>query len=151
MRGPAGISFDKRTATIYGNGSNPSCWTPLPVMASAVVNMLQTPEPVLNRAIFICGVRDVTQNKLLEAVEAETGHKFAVEHVDLQTIKKDALQKLESGDLKAAVRGLAINFNFGEGECVTNFWERCENELAGVKVLGLREAVRIAMNGGSGY
>src|SRR5205814_6542155 len=76
-----------------------SCWTPLPMMAIAVVNMLRSPDAILNRGIYVSGVLDLTQNAILAALEAETGDKFAVENVDLQQIKDRKSTRLNSSHL----------------------------------------------------
>ena len=59
-------------------------------MGSAAANVLRGPDPILNRAAFIFGMKGVTQNAILEALEAEAGGKFTVEHVDVKKIKKEA-------------------------------------------------------------
>lgn len=73
MGGPAGFDIAGRKAKIYGSGNNVACWTALPAIVTAVVNMLRNPDAIVNRAVFICGVRDVTQNNILAALEIETG------------------------------------------------------------------------------
>ena len=144
MGGPSGFDIPNRKARIYGSGNNLSCWTPLPTVAVAVVNMLRNPSAILNRGIFVSGVLDLTQNAILAALEAETGDKFSVEHVDVRQIKKEALEALEKGDYRQATRGLTINSNFNE-DSAANFWDKVENELVGVKPVTVQEAVRDAM------
>jgi hypothetical protein len=145
MGGPAGFDIPNRKAKIYASGDNLSCWTPLPTIAVAVVNMLRNPSPILNRGIFISGVLGLTQNSILAALEAETGEKFSVEHVDVQQIKKEALEALQNGEYRQATRGLAINHNFNEKDSAANFWDKVENELVGVKPVSVQEAVRAAI------
>ena len=142
LRGVAGFDIEARKATIYGSGNNLSCWTPLPVAATAVVNMLRNPDAIENRGIFISGVRDLTQNNILTALEAETGDKFEVKHVDIKQIKADAHAALEKGEYGPALRGLTLNSNFNEEDSRGNFWDKVENELVGVKAMGVREAVK---------
>jgi hypothetical protein len=145
MGGPAGFDIPNRKARIYGSGNNLSCWTPLSTIAVAVVNMLRNPSTILNRSIFVSGVLDLTQNAILVALEAETGDKFSVEHVDVWQIKKEALEALEKGEYRQATRGLAINHNFNEEDSAANFWDKVENELVGVKPVTVQEAVKDAM------
>jgi hypothetical protein len=145
MGGPAGFDIPNRKARIYGSGNNLSCWTPLSAIAVAVVNMLRNPSTILNRSIFVSGVLDLTQNAILVALEAETGDKFSVEHVDVWQIKKEALEALEKEEYRQATRGLAINHNFNEEDSVADFWDKVENELVGVKPVAVQEAVRDAM------
>src|SRR5271154_5492005 len=144
MGGPSGFDIANRKARIYGSGNNLSCWTPIPTIAVAVVNMLRNPSATLNRSIFVSGVLDLTQNAILTALEAETGDKFSVEHVDVRQIKKEALEALEKGEYRQATRGLTINSNFNE-DSAANFWDKGENELVGVKPVTVQEAVRDAM------
>lgn len=146
-KGPAGFDLVQRKATIYDTGNNLACWTPLPVVASAVVNMLRSPnQNILNRAVFICGVKDVTQNAILAALESEIG-KFRVEHVPLEPIKEAAMKALEKGEWRNATRGLALWFNFKQGVSRADFWSKVENELVGVQAVGLDEAVRALLAG----
>ena len=145
MRGFEGFDIPARKAKIYGSGNNLSCWTPLPTIASAVVNMLRNPDFILNRGIFISGVRDLTQNAILAALEAETGDKFEVEHIDLEQIKEKALAALAKGEYKQATMGLTINSNFNEEDSAANFWDKVENELVGIRAVTAQEAVKAAM------
>ena len=145
MGGPSGFDIANRKARIYGSGNNLSCWTPLPTIAVAVVNMLRNPSAILNRGIFVSGVLDLTQNAILTALEAETGDKFSVEHVDVRQIK-EALEALEKGEYRQATMGLTINSNFNEEDSAANFWDKVENELVGVKPVTVQEAVRDAMS-----
>lgn len=152
-KGPAGFDIVQRKATIYDTGNNLACWTPLPVVASAVVNMLRSPNPkIINRGVFICGVKDVTQNAILAALESEIGKgegegegKFTVEHVPLEPIKEAAMKALERGEWRNATRGLALWFNFKQGVSRADFWNKVENELVGVQAVGLDEAVRAVL------
>ena len=104
--------------------------------------MLRNPDPILNRPIFISGVKDLTQNAILAALEAETGDKFEVEHVDVKPMKAEALKALEKGEYGQAMRGLHINSNFNEQDSRANFWDKVENDLVGVKAVTVREAVK---------
>ena len=140
-KGAAGFNIEAHKATIYGTGNNLACWTPLPVIATALVNVLRNPDPVLNQPIFICGVRGLTQNAILAALEAEMGEKFEVEYVDIQKIRQDALDALERGEPGKAMRGLTLNAQFNEKDSAANFWNRVENSRVGVEAVDVREAV----------
>jgi len=145
MAGPAGFSISTRRATIYGSGNNLASWTPLPAIALAVVKMLLNPLPILNRAILICGVKGVTQNAILAALEAELGEKFQVEYVDVNKIRDEAYAALAKGEYKQATRGLTINAQFNEEEGAASAWGKVDNKLMGVEPVTVREAVREAM------
>ncbi|KAI9746940.1 MAG: hypothetical protein M1835_002313, partial [Candelina submexicana] len=146
LRGPAGFDIPARKAKIYGSGTNLSCQTPLPVLALAIVKMLTSPHAILNRAIYISGVKGVTQNNLLQALEEETGAFFTVKRVDVGRIKEEAMAALERGDWKAASRGLTINAQFNERQGSADFWDLVDNEVVGVEAVGVREAVREALS-----
>ncbi|KAL8763836.1 MAG: hypothetical protein Q9184_000432 [Pyrenodesmia sp. 2 TL-2023] len=145
--GPAGFDIANRKATIYGTGNNLACWTPLPVIAKTVRNMLlpATIPKIVNRAIFICGVKAVTQNNILAALEAETGSKFEVIRADVKKIRQGAMEALGNEDWKAATRGLTITHQFDEEDSVANFWDLVDNETVGVVPVSVREAVRTTL------
>lgn len=145
MKGFAGFDIPARTAKIYGSGNNLACWTPIHDIAFAAVNMLRNPDTVLNRAIFVSGVRDLTQNAILAALEAETGSRFEVEYIDLNPIKESALVALANRDYRQATRGLTLNSNFNEEESKANFWDMVENDLVGINAVTVQEAVRTAI------
>jgi len=67
------------------------------VVATAAVSMLLNPDLILNRGILVSGVHNLTQNSILAALEAETGQKFAIKHVDEKRIKADAGSVGEKG------------------------------------------------------
>lgn len=72
MKGPAGFDVKRRKARIYGTGENKLLWTPLAVMAKAVVNIVRSypRAEVVNRAIYIAPIRDLTQNRILEGLNS---------------------------------------------------------------------------------
>jgi hypothetical protein len=104
--------------------------------------MLHVPELVLNRSILIAGVKDVSQNNILAALESVTGERFTVEHIDIQPLKEMALKMLSEGKNREAMPGLTINSNFNEADSQANFWDKAENELLGVQAVSVQEAVR---------
>lgn len=107
--------------------------------------MLRNPDTILNRPVFISGVRDLTQNAILAALEAEIGSKFEIDHIDLKQIKRDALAALANGEYRQATRGLTLNSNFNEEESKANFWDIVENDVVGVQAVTVQDAVRTAM------
>lgn len=108
--------------------------------------MLRAPDAIANRPVFVCGVRDLTQNAILEALEAELGEKFSVEHADIKKMKAEALELLEKGEIKQAMRGLTLSGQFNEEGSAANFWHLVENELVGVEPVSVREAVRMTLD-----
>ncbi|KAI4165274.1 MAG: hypothetical protein LQ342_001142 [Letrouitia transgressa] len=144
---PTGFSLANHTATIYDDGSKPLCWTPLPTAAAAVVRMLCHPQGILNRAVHVRGVRDLTQNALLEALESQTGRKFSVERADTGALEAEVFGLLKKGETKKAMKGLTIWAQFGDG--VDGGKEGVDNEAVGVVEVTVAEAVREVLGGGS--
>ncbi|KAL8824139.1 MAG: hypothetical protein Q9170_008242 [Blastenia crenularia] len=142
--GVAGFDIANRKATVYGTGNNLACWTPLSIIAKVVHNMLLHPTlpRIINRAIFICGVKDVTQINILAALEAETESKFEVTNVDVKKIRRDAVEALTKGDWKAATRGLTTVHQFDEEGSAANFWDLVDNDTVGVTPTNINEAVK---------
>jgi hypothetical protein len=145
MKGPAGFDVANRVARIYGTGNNPLCWTPLSTIALAAGNMLRNPEPITNRPILICPLAQLTQNKILGALEDVLGTKFTVEHVDIEKIYKNATIALERGEVVKAMKGLTVGNQFYEGSGVIEFSGLVENEIVGVEMMTLNDAVKHAI------
>jgi hypothetical protein len=49
--------------------------------------------------MFICGARELEQNIILAALEAEIGDKFFVDKVDLGPVEEEAMKALERGGI----------------------------------------------------
>ncbi|EUC48333.1 hypothetical protein COCMIDRAFT_34206 [Bipolaris oryzae ATCC 44560] len=162
-KGPAGFSLPTSHARIYGTGNVPLYWTPLPVLARAAVHMLRNPEPVMNRAIHICPFvarpgepSCLTQHGLLRVLEEELGTKFEVEEVDVERIFRNAMMVLgryERGEpggegIAQAMKGLAVCNQFYEEEVggEKSFSDLVENEVMGVEMMDVRDAVRDAIS-----
>lgn len=145
MKGPAGFDIQNRRARIYGTGANPLLWTPVHTMGLAVANMLRNPETILNRPIYICPLPHVTQNILLGTLERVLDTKFSVEYVDIKKINKHARIALERGEFKKAMKGLAITNQFYEEDSGNDFSALVENELVGVEMKNVEDAVRDAI------
>ncbi|KAH7039951.1 uncharacterized protein B0I36DRAFT_379035 [Microdochium trichocladiopsis] len=81
MKGPAGFDIKNRRARIYGAGAIKLCWTPLPMMARGVANMLRwygdddesggkrDTSGFVNKGILVNGVRGLSQNAILAVLE----------------------------------------------------------------------------------
>ena len=163
MRGPAGFSLPTTHARIYGTGNTPLYWTPLPTIARAAVYMLRNPAPITNRAIHICPFVTrrgepscITQRVLLQTLEEILRKKFSTEQVDVEVSWKralDVLEKYKHGQpggeqIALAVKGLAVSNQFYEedqGEGGDAFSWLVENEVVGVEVMSVEEAVREAV------
>lgn len=147
MKGPGGFDVKNKHARIYGDGTNPLYWTPLPTIAIAVASILRNPSAALNRGVFICPFAPgtLTQNALLATLETVLDAKFTVTHVDVVAINRAAKAALERGDVKKAMRGFAVSNQFYEGDSGNNLEGMTENEICGVGEMSVEEAVREAV------
>jgi hypothetical protein len=145
MKGPAGFDIPHRQARIYGTGNNPLFWTPLPSIALAATNMLLNPGPILNRPIFIAPIPNLTQNKILGALETVLGEKFTTTPVDVALVNRNARIALERGEIPKAMRGLTISTQFYEGDYGGGLGALAENETVGVGEISVEKAVREAI------
>lgn len=147
MKGPAGFDVANRRARIYGTGNNPLFWTPLSVIAQAAANMLRNPEAVANRPIYICPFAKgtLTQRSLLTALEHVLDSEFAVEEVNVAQINTNAKIALESGEAGKAMKGLTVSNQFYEEDSGNDFSHLIENDLVGVDLMTVEEAVRDAI------
>ncbi|KAF4304740.1 NmrA-like protein [Botryosphaeria dothidea] len=142
--GPAGFDLKNKKATIYGTGNNLVCWTLLEHIATAAHAILRDPASFLNRPVFVCGVQGVTQNAILEALEAEMGA-FEVERVDIKKMYEEAKGLLEKGEVRSAMRGLTLNGQFNEEGSAANFWHLLENDKVGVQPVSVKDAVQTTL------
>jgi hypothetical protein len=147
MKGPAGFDISNRHARIYGTGNNPLLWTPLPTMALAATNMLRNPDAIVNRPIYISPFAkgQLTQIRLLDALESAIGVKFTREIVDVKKINENARIALERGEAAKAMKGLAVTNQFYEGDSGNDFSHLVENESVGVETIQVEDAVRAAI------
>ena len=147
MKGPAGFDVANRRARIYGTGSNPLFWTPLPTMALAAANMLRNTEPTFNRPIYICpfGKHKLTQSILLNTLETVLDTKFDVTKVDVKTINENAKIALGRREAAKAMKGLTVSNQFYEGDSGNDFSHLVENETVGIKSATVEGAVRDAV------
>lgn len=147
MKGPAGFDVANRKARIYGTGNNSLFWTPLPVIAQAAVSMLEAPTTVANRSIYVCPFvkGELTQRVLLTTLEKVLDATFSVEEVDVAKINKNARTALERGEAGRAMKGLAVSNQFFEDDSGNDFSQLVTNDLVGVKMIGVEDAVRDAV------
>jgi hypothetical protein len=145
MKGPAGFDVKNRQARIYGTGDNKLCWTPLPTMAFAAVQMLSRPLDVLNRPIYIAPIPNLSQNTILAKLKEVVPGEWEVIHVDVETINKNAIIALERGEIGKAMKGLTVSNQFYEGDSGNDFSALVENELLGVQAMSIEDAVRQAI------
>ena len=71
-------------------GGEPACWTRISVITFVALSMLREANGFLNRRILLCGVRSLTQDASLAALEASF-------HFDRDNIKEVAMTAFDSG------------------------------------------------------
>jgi hypothetical protein len=145
MKGPAGFDVTNRLARIYGSGNASLCWTPLPTIALAAVNMLRKPDSIANRSILICPFPRLTQHMILTALEDVLNTKFAINNIDIDKITTNANIAMNRGDIGKASKGLTVGGQFYEGGTPNDFRHLVENEAVGVGMIDLKDAVRDAI------
>ena len=175
MKGPAGFDIANRRARIYGTGEAKLCWTPLPMMAFGVANMLRwygdgggdggDESRFINKGILVSGVRGLSQNAILAALEdiyssrtsssgsAPNGSSsddkrdkvFEVTQVDVAKINAHARTALARGETGKAMKGLTISAQFYEGDQGGDFSALCDNDAVGVQTVSVETAVRDAI------
>ncbi|XPS68828.1 hypothetical protein M3J09_001109 [Ascochyta lentis] len=147
MKGPAGFDVANRQARIYGTGNNPLYWTPLRTIARAAGNMLRSPDAVADRPIYICpfGKGELTQNKLLAALQIALDNSFTVETIDVERINKHSKIALERGEAGKAMKGFTISNQFYEADSGNDFSHLIENDLVGVEMTSVEVAVQDAL------
>jgi hypothetical protein len=147
MKGPAGFDIANRKVRMYGTGDNLLFWTPLSTIARAAGNMLRNPEATANRPIYICPFAkgELTQRSLLATLQNVLGGDFAVESVDVEKINRNARIALERGEAGKTIKGLALTNQFYEDDSGNDFSHLVENEVVGVEMMSVEEAVRAAI------
>jgi hypothetical protein len=114
----------------------------VPTIALATVNMLRKPESVMNRSIFICPFSELNQKMILKALEDVLSTKFAVENIDVKKINDNARIALERGEIAKAMKSLTISYQYYEGDTANELRHLAENELVGVEMTSVEDAVR---------
>ena len=147
MKGPAGIDVAHQKARVYGTGNNPLFWTPLPIIAQAAGNMLRNAGAVANRSIYICPFEkgELTQQTLLNALQKILGTEFDVEAVDIAKINRNSKIALEKGEAGKAMKGLVVSNQFYEEDSGNDFSHLIENDVVGVEMMKVEEAVLYAI------
>jgi hypothetical protein len=104
--------------------------------------MLLNPDSVINRPILICPFSELNQTMLLKALEDVLSTKFTVENIDVKKINDNARIALERGEFAKAMRSLTISYQYYEGDTANDLRHLAENELVGVKMTTVEDAVR---------
>ncbi|OJD18746.1 hypothetical protein AJ78_01283 [Emergomyces pasteurianus Ep9510] len=149
-----GFDIPNKTATLWDEryANNIFSTARLSLAADAVAQSL-SPALSAKTANQIIAVRDATLSfaEILKALETATGSKWTLNHVDLDALAKQGLEKCAKGDF-SGVRHMIVRCAI-DVEAEGNFDERgiVSNELLGVEGWGLQrvvDAVVAEANGG---
>lgn len=143
-KGPAGFDIASHHVRMYGTGNHLLYWTPLPTMGLAAANMLRNPLPILNRPVYICPFApgSLTQNILLSTLERVLATPFTIENVDVAKLNAHARIALDRGEAGKAMKSLAVSNQFYEEDSGNDFSHLLCNELVGVEMMSVEDAVR---------
>jgi hypothetical protein len=113
-------------------------------MGLAAANMLRNPDAIANRPVYICPFApgSLTQNILLSTLERVLATPFTTENVDVAKINAHARIALERGEAGKAMKGLGLSNQFYEGDSGNDFSHLIANELVGVEMMSVEDAVR---------
>lgn len=148
-RFPQVFGFDLSTcaARIVDGGTEPFSATSTSDIATAVLGVLTHPDATADRW---CMVRSavLTQKEILAALEAETGREWSVTEVDSEVLLRRGREKITRGDRTAHLDLLPVQlYQRGAGRNIEPE-SRYDNDLLGVEVKSVREAIRNVLNMG---
>ncbi|KAF2994336.1 hypothetical protein E8E14_003195 [Neopestalotiopsis sp. 37M] len=140
-RGIYGISFQDKTATIFDSGDQKISTTSLAFLAKTVAAVLQHEEETANKYIDVIEFT-VSQNQVLEAIEAEMGTKFTVTHEGTDVAEKRGHEKLAQGGQYFPFVDFLIAYWFRDGPGHAIKEEDKFNKTLGMPESDLRAVVR---------
>ncbi len=104
--------------TIIDSGNEPFSPTNLEQAARAVVSVLRHPAETANQYLTVSSFT-TTQNDVLDALEKESGNKWAVKHVSSEELEHVGDEKEKRGDISSFLEYLQIyTFTDGAGRAV---------------------------------
>jgi hypothetical protein len=133
--------FDKttRTATIYDSGNESFHAASLAFVARSVAGVLSHPEASKNKYLSVAGSDSlkgsgrVSQNEILKILEAETGAKWSVKHVDTNDLEKAGLDLISKGQYSEGFVPLLLRFFLGDGQGHALKVSESDNALLGLQ------------------
>ncbi|KUI60243.1 hypothetical protein VP1G_07466 [Cytospora mali] len=142
---PVAMGFDikAKAATIYDSGNAPVTCTPRPQIGIAVANSLKNPEATANGSLRMVSL-EITQNKLLAALEQETGGEgWAVTRVSTKDSVASGLEKIAAKNFGGAFVNILAAQLYEDGTTRSRICtaEASDNTLLGVAVLDLDKYV----------
>jgi hypothetical protein len=141
-----GFDFNKKTATIFDNGTGRFSTSNLHTVALTVVKALENPELTKNQYVYVSGL-ETTQNEILAAVEKVTGEKWAIVQATTKELAEWGRAKLEKGDYMG-ILDLLRCVTFGAEQELGLFEQgRLWNERLGIPKDDLEKSVGAAFAG----
>jgi len=95
-----GIDYEKKTATLFDEGTQKFNTTTMASVADALVGILRAPAQFSNKTVFVHDFY-TTQREILSIIEEETnpdGTKFSTTSLDLEAMGKRSLEALGRGE-----------------------------------------------------
>ncbi|KAF7357575.1 NAD(P)-binding protein [Mycena sanguinolenta] len=137
-----GFDIPARTAKIYDSGNEAFTASTMPDIARAVAGVLEHSVETANKHVLIRSVQ-TTQNEILATVEAQTGEKWTVNHVNSAEIIAEGEAMLAAGNGRAyGVLVAAQLFQDGAGRSIVVSRENAANGLVGVEEKDISTIVR---------
>ncbi|KAH7116451.1 hypothetical protein EDB81DRAFT_733996, partial [Dactylonectria macrodidyma] len=108
-----GFNIETFTATIYGDGDQPSSVTTLSSVGRAIAGILSKPAETANKCLFVASFTP-TQNQILATLEEVTGKKWSVNKISITDAITHGFQALGQGDMSGFM-GVLMGSTYGPG------------------------------------
>ena len=127
-----GLDFQRKKASIYGDGNNVVPWSTLEDVGTATANVLLHPEETLNRPVYIHSAY-LSQNQIFAATkEVLGGEGWEVKYIDMEPLLAQAMTDLKTGNITAATFEVQIQYCLAT-KALVHPWTRDDNGLLGLK------------------
>lgn len=130
--GFAGLSFQVKTASIFGDGTNVVPWTKLEDVGKAIANVLSHQQEMLSRPVYVHPVF-MSQNQLFGAAKKALGNEgWTVTYNDMEALLQKALADLKSGSISDATFIVQIQYCLAT-KALARPWARDDSPLTGLR------------------
>jgi hypothetical protein len=114
--GMMGFDFTTRTAELIDGGNGITTHTLLPVVAKALVAMLEHAEETKNQYVFISSF-SVSTREILEVVNMVDDHEWTVKHSKAEDVLAQGQRRVANGDF-SGIKDVTRSVAFGEAAVV---------------------------------
>ncbi|KAF7553248.1 hypothetical protein G7Z17_g3750 [Cylindrodendrum hubeiense] len=141
-----GFNLETLTATIYGDGDQPSSMTTLSSVGQAIAGILSKPAETANKGLFVASFTP-TQNEILATLEEITEKKWAINKISITDAISQGFQALGNGDMSGFI-GVLMGSTYGP-ENGNNFPENggVSNKLLGLPKEDLKMVTKAVVEG----